>query len=31
MLNPAGRIVGDLTIACLADNRFLIFGSGFAE
>ena len=31
MLNPAGRIVGDLTIACLAPDRFLIFGSGFAE
>jgi len=31
MLNPAGRIVGDLTIASLADDRFLIFGSGFAE
>ena len=31
MLNPHGRIVGDLTIACLAPDRFLIFGSGFAE
>ncbi|HEX8756827.1 MAG TPA: glycine cleavage T C-terminal barrel domain-containing protein, partial [Steroidobacteraceae bacterium] len=31
MLNPAGRIVGDLTIACLAEDRYLIFGSGFAE
>jgi dimethylglycine dehydrogenase len=31
MLNPDGRIVGDLTIACLAPDRFLIFGSGFAE
>jgi dimethylglycine dehydrogenase len=31
MLNPAGRIVGDLTVACLAPDRFLIFGSGFAE
>ena len=31
MLNSAGRIVGDLTIACLAPDRFLIFGSGFAE
>jgi len=31
MLNPAGRIVGDLTIACLAEDRFLIMGSGFAE
>src|SRR5277367_5344456 len=31
MLNTAGRIVGDLSIACLADDRFLIVGSGFAE
>jgi dimethylglycine dehydrogenase len=31
MLNPAGRVVGDLSIACLAEDRFLIFGSGFAE
>ena len=31
MLNPAGRIVGDLSIACLAHDRFLIIGSGFAE
>lgn len=31
MLNPAGRMVGDLSIASLADDRFLIVGSGFAE
>jgi len=31
MLTPAGRIVGDLSIACLADDRYLIVGSGFAE
>jgi dimethylglycine dehydrogenase len=31
MLNPAGRVVGDLSIACLADDRFMIVGSGFAE
>jgi dimethylglycine dehydrogenase len=31
MLNPAGRIVGDLSIACLAEDRYLIIGSGFAE
>ena len=31
MLNPAGRIVGDLSIACLSAERFLIVGSGFAE
>ncbi|HLJ39499.1 MAG TPA: FAD-dependent oxidoreductase [Steroidobacteraceae bacterium] len=31
MLSAAGRIIGDLTIACLAEDRFLIVGSGFAE
>jgi dimethylglycine dehydrogenase len=31
MLNETGRIVGDLSIACLADDRFMIVGSGFAE
>src|SRR5258708_7777563 len=31
MLNAAGRIVGDLSIACLAEDRFFIVGSGFAE
>ena len=31
MLNPAGRIVGDLSLACLAPDRFMIVGSGFAE
>jgi dimethylglycine dehydrogenase len=31
MLSPAGRIMGDLSIACLAEDRFLIVGSGFAE
>lgn len=31
MLNPAGRIVGDLSIAAIAADRFLIVGSGFAE
>jgi dimethylglycine dehydrogenase len=31
MLNAAGRIVGDLSMACLAEDRFLIMGSGFAE
>jgi dimethylglycine dehydrogenase len=31
MLNAAGRIVGDLSMACVAEDRFLIFGSGFAE
>ncbi|MBV9345960.1 MAG: GcvT family protein [Gammaproteobacteria bacterium] len=31
MLNAAGRIVGDLSIACLNEERYLIIGSGFAE
>src|SRR5579864_1201810 len=31
MLNAAGRIVGDLSMACVAEDRFVIFGSGFAE
>jgi dimethylglycine dehydrogenase len=31
MLNEAGRIIGDLSIACLAEDEFLIIGSGFAE
>lgn len=31
MLNPGGRIVGDLSIACLREDRYLIMGSGFAE
>jgi dimethylglycine dehydrogenase len=31
MLNSKGRIIGDLSIACLAEDRYLIIGSGFAE
>jgi dimethylglycine dehydrogenase len=31
LLNARARIVGDLSIACLSHERFLIFGSGFAE
>jgi dimethylglycine dehydrogenase len=31
LLNPAGRIMGDLSMACLAGDRFMIVGSGFAE
>ena len=31
MLNAAGRIMGDLSITCLAEDRFMIVGSGFAE
>jgi len=31
MLSPAGKIMGDLSISCLAEDRYLIMGSGFAE
>lgn len=31
MLNPAGRLIGDFTVARLSDERFRIFGSGIAE
>ncbi len=31
MLNEAGRLMGDLTVACLAPDRFMLTGSGFAE
>ena len=31
MLNEQGKIIGDFTVACLADDRFMIFGSGPAE
>jgi dimethylglycine dehydrogenase len=31
MLNSSARIIGDLSIACLAEDRYLIIGSGFAE
>src|SRR3984885_945150 len=30
MLSPAGKIMGDLSIACVEENRFLIMGSGLA-
>ena len=31
MLNEAGRIMGDVSLACLAHDRWLLIGSGFAE
>ena len=31
MLNEAGKIIGDFTVAKAADDRFYIFGSGAAE
>src|SRR5215472_5488129 len=31
MLNPHGKLIGDFTVAKLADERFFLFGSGIAE
>jgi dimethylglycine dehydrogenase len=31
MLNPKGKLIGDFTVACLAGDRFHVFGSGIAE
>jgi len=31
MLNAKARVMGDLSIACLAEDRYIIIGSGFAE
>ena len=31
MLNEAGRIMGDLSVACITPVRYLLIGSGFAE
>jgi dimethylglycine dehydrogenase len=31
MLNPHGKLIGDFTVARLADERFYLFGSGIAE
>src|SRR5690606_33901999 len=31
MLSPAGKLMGDLTVARLGPERFMIFGSGAAE
>ena len=28
MLTPKGRLYGDLTVACLSDEHFMLFGSG---
>ncbi|MDZ7827959.1 MAG: FAD-dependent oxidoreductase [Halofilum sp. (in: g-proteobacteria)] len=28
MLSPKGRLAGDLTVACLDEERFMLFGSG---
>jgi len=31
MLNPAGRLIGDFTVARAGEERFFVFGSGIAE
>ncbi|MBZ0217406.1 MAG: FAD-dependent oxidoreductase, partial [Fimbriimonadaceae bacterium] len=31
MLTPKGKLYGDLTVACLAEDRFMLFGSGAAQ
>jgi dimethylglycine dehydrogenase len=31
MLNDAGRLIGDFTVACVEDGRFQVVGSGAAE
>jgi len=31
MLTPAGKLYGDLTIACLDEEEFMLFGSGAAQ
>ena len=31
MLSPKGKLYGDLTVACLNENRFIVYGSGAAQ
>lgn len=31
MLTPKGKLYGDLTVACLADDHFMLFGSGAVQ
>jgi dimethylglycine dehydrogenase len=31
MLTPKGKLYGDLTVACLKENKFILFGSGAAQ
>jgi dimethylglycine dehydrogenase len=31
MLTPKGKLYGDLTVACLNENKFMIFGSGTVQ
>ena len=31
MLTPKGKLYGDLTVACLNEEKFMLFGSGAAQ
>ena len=31
MITEKGRLYGDLTVACLADDHFMLFGSGVMQ
>ena len=31
MLSYRGKLCGDLTVACLDENEFMVFGSGAAQ
>ncbi|MGV6807810.1 MAG: FAD-dependent oxidoreductase, partial [bacterium] len=31
MLTPKGKLAGDLTVACLSENHFMLFGSGAVQ
>ena len=31
MLTPKGKLYGDLTVACLNENKFIVFGSGTVQ
>jgi len=31
MLTPKGKLYGDLTVACLNENKFIVFGSGAVQ
>ncbi len=31
MLTPKGKLYGDLTVACLTEDRYMLFGSGAAQ
>ena len=31
MLTPKGKLYGDMTVACLSENHFMLFGSGVMQ